>query len=47
VTFALIDNDPDAEGRAAGLWDRLGRALAQYPAPVDLGPYRPAPPRTP
>jgi serine-type D-Ala-D-Ala carboxypeptidase/endopeptidase (penicillin-binding protein 4) len=47
VTFSLIDNDPDAEGRAAALWDQLGRALAQYPAPVDLTAFRPAPPRAP
>ena len=47
VTFALLDNDPDAETRAPGLWDRLGRALALYPAAVDLTPFRPLPPTTP
>jgi serine-type D-Ala-D-Ala carboxypeptidase/endopeptidase (penicillin-binding protein 4) len=47
VTFSLLDNDPDAESRAAALWDRLGRALALYPAPVDLAPFEPLPPAAP
>lgn len=43
VTFALVVNGQGADVRAAQLWDRLGRAIAAFPAAPDLGPYVPLP----
>jgi len=46
LTFSLVLNAPNASSAATRVWDRLGRALAQYPSKVDLTPYGPVPPVT-
>ncbi|HEX9258283.1 MAG TPA: D-alanyl-D-alanine carboxypeptidase/D-alanyl-D-alanine-endopeptidase [Acidimicrobiales bacterium] len=46
LAFSLLLNHSKADTLAPKLWDRLGKALNQYPTKVDLGPYGPLPPVT-
>jgi serine-type D-Ala-D-Ala carboxypeptidase/endopeptidase (penicillin-binding protein 4) len=45
VDVAFVVNGSNASQRALPLWDRLGRALALYPARPDLTPFAPLPAR--
>ncbi len=44
ITFSFVYNGPNSRESAAGLWDRLGKALATYPYQPDLAAFSPAPP---